>query len=333
MKFSIIVPVYNVEKYLPRCLDSILKQDFDDYEIIAVDDESPDNSIDILQKYQKKSEKLTIVRQKNKGLGGARNTGIKKAKGEYLIFLDSDDYIASNMLKSLNEYLEKDALDILAFDCERVTEEGDKIETISVRDYQEHYTKLNAKEYLLLEPTSCVKTYKRTLYTDHNIEFPEKLWYEDLATTLKLSVYAKKVGYLKEAFYYYVQQPNSITHSANTKRMMEIVTAYDGIVQFYKENDKFDEFYNELEWNCILHVLYYSAFRLLMSGNNQKKMKQLYKYSKSIFPRLEENKYVKSRMQQYHMMNLIVKKQYFKFYLKTGFWTKCYNFLIRFRGK
>ena len=205
MKFSIIVPVYNVEKYLPRCLDSVLDQEFDDYEIIAVDDESPDNSIDILNEYQKKTEKLKIIRQKNKGLGGARNTGIKEAAGEYLIFLDSDDYISPKMLSSLNEYLKKEDLDILAFDCERVTESGQTIEKVSVKDYQDQYTSLNAKQYLLFEPTSCVKTYRRTLYTEHRIEFPEKLWYEDLATTLKLSAYATKIGYLKEVFYYYVQ--------------------------------------------------------------------------------------------------------------------------------
>ena len=140
MKFSIIVPVYNVEKYLPRCLDSVLDQEFDDYEIIAVDDESPDNSIDILNEYQKKTEKLKIIRQKNKGLGGARNTGIKEAAGEYLIFLDSDDYISPKMLSSLNEYLKKEDLDILAFDCERVTESGQTIEKVSVKDYQDQYT-------------------------------------------------------------------------------------------------------------------------------------------------------------------------------------------------
>lgn len=320
MKFSIIVPVYNVEKYLPRCLDSVLDQEFDDYEIIAVDDESPDNSIDILNEYQKKTEKLKIIRQKNKGLGGARNTGIKEAAGEYLIFLDSDDYISPKMLSSLNEYLKKEDLDILAFDCERVTESGQTIEKVSVKDYQDQYTSLNAKQYLLFEPTSCVKTYRRTLYTEHRIEFPEKLWYEDLATTLKLSAYATKIGYLKEVFYYYVQQPNSITHSTNTERMMEIITAYDSVIQFYKQNDKFEEFYTELEWNCALHVLYYSAFRLLMAGMNLKQMKQLYQYSKQIFPNLENNQYVKMKKDQYHMMNLIIDKHYFRFYLKTGFW-------------
>ena len=196
------------------------------------------------------------------------------------------DYISPKMLSSLNEYLKKEDLDILAFDCERVTESGQTIERVSVKDYQDQYTSLNAKQYLLFEPTSCVKTYRRTLYTEHGIEFPEKLWYEDLATTLKLSAYATKIGYLKEVFYYYVQQPNSITHSTNTERMMEIITAYDSVIQFYKQNDKFEEFYTELEWNCALHVLYYSAFRLLMAGMNLKQMKQLYQHSKQIFPNL-----------------------------------------------
>ena len=98
-----------------------------------------------------------------------------------------------------------------------------------------------------------------------------------------------------------MQQPNSITHSTNTERMMEIITAYDSVIQFYKQNDKFEEFYTELEWNCALHVLYYSAFRLLMAGMNLKQMKQLYQHSKQIFPNLENNQYVKMKKDQYHI--------------------------------
>ena len=105
MRFSVIIPVYNVEKFIGKCLDSVFKQTYSDYEIVAVNDGSTDSSLKILENYQINNPKLKIISQKNKGLGGARNTGISNAKGEFLIFLDSDDYIATNMLETLDYYL------------------------------------------------------------------------------------------------------------------------------------------------------------------------------------------------------------------------------------
>src|SRR5690606_11351644 len=100
---TIIIPIYNVERYLDKCLSSIVSNNFHDftYEVIIVDDESPDSSIDIAEKYASKYENFTIFRQINKGLGGARNTGIDKANGEYVFFLDSDDYLINNKLKNV----------------------------------------------------------------------------------------------------------------------------------------------------------------------------------------------------------------------------------------
>ena len=213
MKYSIIVPVYNVEQFLETCIESILHQNFIDYEIIAVNDGSTDGSKEILEDYLKKTERLKVIHQRNKGLGGARNTGIQTATGDYLLLLDSDDYLEMNALETLATYLDKYNLDILAFDCNKVDIEGNIIETISVIDYKEKYTPLTQKQFLFFEPTACTKVYKRTLFTQNKIRFPERLWYEDLATVFRLVPYAKRIGYLKESCYNYVQQPNSITHS------------------------------------------------------------------------------------------------------------------------
>lgn len=318
MKFSVIVPVYNVEKYVAKCIDSILAQNYDDYEIVAVDDGATDNSGMILDEYQRNTDKLHVIHQENKGLGGARNTGITAARGEYLVFLDSDDYIAPNMLLELEKHLNLYELDILAFDCIRVDEEGNVIERVSVADYPEEYTDLTQKQFLLLEPTSCTKVYRRKLYIDHEIQFPERLWYEDLATVFKLAPYANKIGYLKKAYYYYVQQPNSITHSVNTKRMLEIIDAFGREIAFYKKNGLFEEYYNELEWNCALHVLYYTAFRLLTCGFHKKEMLMAYQYSKSLFPNIENNKYVLLKRNVRYHMDLIMDRKYFQFYIRNG---------------
>lgn len=200
MMFSVIIPVYNVEKYITKCLKSILNQTYSDYEIIIVNDGSTDSSIKILEKYQSYISNLKIINQQNRGLGGARNTGIRYARGDYLVFLDSDDYVAQNMLETIDMYLKKYNLDIIAFDCIQVDTEGNILQNITNDEYKNYYTDLTKQQYLLLEPTSCTKVYKRTLYTTFNIYFPEKLWYEDLATIFKLVKNAKKNRLFKISF-------------------------------------------------------------------------------------------------------------------------------------
>ena len=327
MKYSIIVPVYNVEQFLETCIESILHQNFIDFEIIAVNDGSTDGSKEILEDYLKKTERLKVIHQRNKGLGGARNTGIQTATGDYLLLLDSDDYLEMNALETLATYLDKYNLDILAFDCNKVDIEGNIIETISVIDYKEKYTPLTQKQFLFFEPTACTKVYKRTLFTQNKIRFPERLWYEDLATVFRLVPYAKRIGYLKESCYNYVQQPNSITHSVNTERMMEIIDSFNLEMDFYKNKGLFEEYYAELEWNCALHVLYYSAYRFLTCGYNKKQMLSLYKYSKTNFPNIEKNKYVLQKKESKNLMELVINKHFFRFYLHTGFIIKCVKFI------
>lgn len=327
MKFSIIIPVYNVEQFLAKCLDSVLGQSFDDFEVIAVNDGSTDNSKQILEKYTSKSRKLKVINQINKGLGGARNTGIKEAAGEYLLLLDSDDYLEVNTLQLLGEFLEQYQLDILAFDCNKVDLNGNLIERITITDYQEKYTELSRKQFMLFEPTACTKVYKRRLFVDNGIMFPERLWYEDLATVFRIVPYANKIGYLKEACYNYVQQPNSITHSVNTKRMMEIMDAVDTEVNFYKKMGLFEAYYKELEWQCVLHVLYYSSYRLLTCGFNIGKMRKLYQYSEKNFPSFKKNEYVLRRKKTKALMNLVINKRILCFYLHTGFVIRCVSII------
>ena len=318
MKFSVIVPVYNVERFLPKCLDSVLAQDFCDYEIVAVDDGSKDGSGQILHHYLEKTNRLRIIHQENKGLGGARNTGIDAAQGDYLLLLDSDDTIEPNTLTVLAEYLDRYDLDILAFDCLRVNEDGSVIERVTTPDYTEKYTPLTGKKFLLLEPTGCTKVYRRSLFVDNMIRFPEKLWYEDLATVFRLAPFTDKVGYLKEPLYLYVQQSGSITHSTNTSRMMEITTAFNMEIDFYKKIGAFETYRAELEWNCALHVMYYSAFRLLGCGYHHKQMHQLFSYSYALFPDIEKNEYVLRKAPLRYLMSEVMEGKLFRFYWKVN---------------
>ena len=332
MRFSVIIPVYNVEKFIGKCLDSVFKQTYSDYEIVAVNDGSTDSSLKILKNYQIDNPKLKIISQKNKGLGGARNTGISNANGEFLILLDSDDYIASNMLETLDYYLSKYKLDILVFDCTQVDLEGNVLKYSTIDQYSDHYTDLTKKQFLSLEPTACTKVYRKTLYTEHFIKFPEKLWYEDLATVFKLIPYTKRIGYLKEALYYYVQQSESITHSSNTYRMLDIIIAINSNVKYFKKIGLWEEFYAELEWNAILHGLYYSSLRLFSCGYKRKEINIIFEYVNKTFPTWRTNKYLLEYGKTRYLMNDIIQKKYITVYFKTGFTLKyLYPLFIRIK--
>ena len=123
---SIIVPVYNVEKYLRKCLDSIVNQTYKNIEVICVDDGSPDNSIDILREYRAKDDRVTIIRQKNKGLSGARNTGIKNATGKYIMFIDSDDWVELNMVELMTKKMDNKNLELAV--CGTINHIGNEIQ-------------------------------------------------------------------------------------------------------------------------------------------------------------------------------------------------------------
>ncbi|MDO4622105.1 MAG: glycosyltransferase family 2 protein [Eubacteriales bacterium] len=316
MVFSVIVPIYNVEQYLDKCLNSILEQTFADYEVIAIDDGATDGSLEILKKYKERDKRVKIIRQENKGLGGARNSGINSAQGDYLFFLDSDDYIPSNALQKLYDCIAVNNVDILAFDSTRVAENGKVIEQ-STKPYNSGFTELTKKELMLFEPSFCFKLYKRKLFQSTQIRFPEHLWYEDLATFYRLIPSAEKIGYLKENLYYYVQQGGSITHSLNRNRMQEIMTAYDITLQFYVLNGYFDEFRDELEWLCALHVLYYSAFRIFSCGYYPNEMKTLWNYADSKFSDIQNSIMIMEKAEKTYHMRYVLRKQYLRFYYKT----------------
>ena len=125
MKLSIIVPIYNVAPYLRKCVDSLLTQDISDYEIILVDDGSPDECPQICDEYVEKYDSIRVVHQENEGLSAARNSGVKVAQGDYIMFVDSDDYLQPNVLGALMEQVERDNLDVLRFRYQNVRENGE----------------------------------------------------------------------------------------------------------------------------------------------------------------------------------------------------------------
>ena len=208
-KLSIIVPVYKVEQYIHKCVDSILNQTFTDFELILVDDGSPDNCGKICDEYAQKDERVRVIHKENGGLSDARNFGLKEAKGEFVSFIDSDDWVDLDLYSDVLTYADANKLDVVCFDVYEV--KGEKIKHHNRYDENKIFSGDDALYKILtdeIDNSACDKVYKRILW--ENVGFPVGRCFEDVATTYKVFHKANKVGYYQRAYYYYVKREGSI---------------------------------------------------------------------------------------------------------------------------
>lgn len=220
---SVIVPVYNVEKYLPKCLDSLLAQTWQNLEIIVVDDGSPDGSWDIMQEYARRDSRIRLHRQKNGGLSAARNAGVELARGEWIGFMDSDDYAAPEMYETLYRAAAERGAQMAVCSLAYVTPEGRPIpRTSPIKD--EVLPRVQALErlsgpqnwYYITAPN---KLYQRKLF--ENTRFPVGKFHEDEYTAHLFYWQCERVAFVKDAMYYYVQQEGSIMHTESVRRQTD----------------------------------------------------------------------------------------------------------------
>ena len=228
---TVVIPVYNVEKYLNRCLKSILVQEWKNYDIILVDDGSTDRSPQICNDYVKAYDFISVIHKENGGLSEARNTGLSQAKGEYVYFPDSDDWLEPDTFIALAEALESQKFDIISFNREFVKGEEDVIVSDSVEtqvfDGKDAFVQMLKHSYITGFAND--KVYRKSLFTDHNIQFPIGKYYEDLGTNYKLFLSAKRVYATNQKYYHYlIDNPDSITQSWNEKKFRDMF-------EFYKE--------------------------------------------------------------------------------------------------
>jgi glycosyltransferase involved in cell wall biosynthesis len=259
---SVIVPVYNVEKYLKRCLESILVQSWNDYEIILVDDGSTDSSAQICDLYAEKYEMIRVIHKENKGLSDTRNRGIEEASGEYVYFPDSDDWLEPNTFSELSDVIEELTYDIISFNREFVTSEEDKLISAKSR-----IQKLSGKQALLemLKQSDVTgfandKIYRKKLFLDNDIEFPVGKYYEDLGTNYKLFLKATKVYVTNQKYYHYlITNPDSITQSWNEQKLQDMFGFYREIYYSPLVREKFEELEIEILQsfyiNGLIHIL------------------------------------------------------------------------------
>lgn len=229
MKLSLIVPVYNVEQYLPKCVDSLLNQDLplEDYEIILVDDGSPDCCGTICDKYAASYSNIKVVHRENGGLSAARNSGIEVARGEYVQFVDSDDYLEPNVLKTLVNKMETDDLDVLRFNYQNVKEwnqvfEPNKISKPFV-DYRDEVC--DGLTFLTERLGTACYAVQFMIRKDllNGVGFKEGIYFEDMVWTPKMLLKAKRVTSTDLMVYNYLVRQGSITKSVDEKKKRKVL--------------------------------------------------------------------------------------------------------------
>ena len=268
MKFSLILPVYNVEKYLPKCLDSCLQQDLSlkEYEIIVVIDGSPDHSLQIAKKYQAQYPNIKIVEQANGGLSAARNTGLRHAVGEYVWFIDSDDCITANVLKNIYATLTAERLECLWIRWDNVNEAYQifplydlNINRISEIVYT-GYDFMKSVLGIYLYAWSFI--YRRDFLQNNSLFFKDGMYYEDTEFAFRALPLLKRIRLYNNVCYKYVNRSNSIVNSINEKKLEDICTNMTTAHRFYIQAN--DYALKQFYFKC------YSSFLLLVMKETAK---------------------------------------------------------------
>lgn len=258
MLFSLIVPFYNVEKYIGKCLDSIEAQIYRDFEVILVDDGSQDDTGRIVDAFILGKEKhYRLLKQKNCGLSGARNNAMKSAKGEYLIFIDSDDWIAPDYLSSMESIIRKYSPDIIRSACYRDNAE-EQIITQDIPGEAKFLDKYETMEKLLMDRIGS-QVWLNVCRSDlwKGIEFPEGLLFEDLYTTHRVFAEANSIYFCDKPFYHYVSRLNSISTAPKFGRAKSIYFGFKNRYEWSCEHEQYAQIKPEMFRKVWLNLLQY----------------------------------------------------------------------------
>lgn len=313
MRYSIVVPVYNVADYLQGCIDSILANDCSDCEVILVDDGSTDGVCPRLcdENAARHPGLIRVIHQENQGLGGARNTGLEAAKGEYLLFVDSDDTVAPETLSVLNSHIEKTHADIYSFNFCSHDGQGHAtfMEAATVCDVP--FTLAENTEFLFSLPAAWARLWRRDLFINTGIRYPARVWYEDIRTSTKLFASASSIVTLPNALYYYLARPGSIMRAGDVKRSREILDAFDDILRWFKEKGIFECYYDQLCRLAIDHIRLAATVRVMRQDIHSPLIKEFSHYMYANFPQWERNPYISQLPAKHRLLLwLMDKKQY-----------------------
>jgi glycosyltransferase involved in cell wall biosynthesis len=300
---SIIIPVYNAEKYISRCLDSIINQSYKNIQIIVIDDGSTDNGVLILDKYKEDDNRISVYRTENRGVSYARNLGIEKAKGEYFVFVDADDFVQKDMIEKMYYRLLSDGSDICVCNVWRTNGDKSKIQSNRKDEQIVLFNSIEKEEYMitfLLRQVHayCVwnKMYKRSLIDKNNIRFAanSEMYPEDMLFNLMYFTGVTRISWISEALYNHIKRKNSITTSYRNdivNRYIECAILYKNYINQKESNELINVYYMMLNWNLINGVI--SSIR-----NNQDKVEKINADIKQIY--LKESQLCKMKNLKYY---------------------------------
>ena len=277
---SIIVPVYNVEKYIRKCLDSIIGQTYTDLEIILVDDGSPDNSGAICDEYAKNDSRIKVIHKQNGGLSSARNAGLDVASGEFVTFIDSDDYIEADTISSVVDAISQKQVEIVLIREKQVNQKGET--TKKVGDKPTNTTFYKGKDFLVELVLgkqingACDKFYKRECI--NNLRFEEGRHHgEDMLFNVQYLDCVNTVGYVDSIKYSYVSNDDSVTHAPFNNHSVDSIYFKDKVYNIVKE--KYPAYTGTLARRCFVARL--TLLRLIYNSLQQKEQKELIKESQN----------------------------------------------------
>lgn len=309
---SIIIPAYNAEKYIKKCLDSLINQTKEELEIIVINDGSTDDTENIVKSY--KDKRIKYYKNKNQGIGKTRNFGIEKATSKYIMFIDSDDYIEKDACEKMYNKAENDNLDIVICDFYKEYDNGN-IEEIHTPNFENSSLKENPDiitEYLC----PWAKIYNRKMIEKNNIKFVEKLKYEDAPFVIAALCCANKIGKVDECLNYYLIHGNSET-TVRDRRCFDILKIIDIIRKYTNDKEYLNEKINKLTVRIITN---YTIQQRMQSDKKigMEFIDKAFEYLKKEIPDYKNNKYYQNRsiLKRTIEKNKLLTKIYCKLYRK-----------------
>ena len=318
MRLSVIVPVYNMaaEGKLNYCMDSLVNQTIDDYEIIAVDDASTDNSLAILREYEEKYPgKVRVVTYPvNKRQGGAKNEGLKAAKGEWVGFIDSDDWVTPDYYEKLLHKAAETGADLVGCDYSLVTEHTFRVGKVVQNNTMDQVGLLDEERHkkLFLRPGSMVlKIYKGSVIRENDLDFPEGIFYEDNCAGSLWSLYFKRFELVEEPLYYYYQHNVSTVHSISEKKCQDRMKAMEELWEECSRRGVLELYRKEIEYRYV-ELYYVITLFSYMQGVKSPKLSFVKKLREGVeqrFPEFEQNEYYKQLTGQEEQRLIVMQRK------------------------
>ncbi|MCI8760793.1 MAG: glycosyltransferase [Clostridia bacterium] len=309
-KVSVIVPVYNVEPYLEKCIDTLVNQTINDIEIILVNDGSTDHSKKIIEEKVKQfPNKIVYLEKENGGLSDARNYGMPYAKGEYVAFLDSDDYVEKDMYEKMYQLAKKENSDMV--ECDFYWEYSNKQKEDRGEPYQ------GKKEMLeKIRVVAWNKLIKREILEESNVKFPKGYRYEDVEFTYLLIPFLEKVSFLKRPCIHYIQREGSISNLQN-ERTKEIFDVLEHVIKAYQKKGIYETYQMQLEYVYVRYAFCSSFLRMVKIPDKivrEKLLKETWEQVNQKFPNWKNNEILKKHKNAKNLYMKTLNKVTYKIY-------------------